>query len=101
MYSIVAGIDVHMWQAAQADNPQPNKYLPTPMNGFTDLKKRMLCEEYETGLHRAFLAKVNNEITELKRKHAASIAQITEQKQRFLHLQHRVLKASFNFLLEI
>lgn len=86
------GIDIHMWQAAQSDNPLPNKYLPTPMNGFTDLKRRMLCEEYETSIHRAFIEKVNKEITELKRKHSASIARITEQKQKFLQLQHRVLR---------
>lgn len=86
------GIDVQMWYAAQADNPVPSKYLPTPMNGFTDLKKRMLCEEYETSVHRAYVEQVNSEITELKRKHSASIARITEQKQKFLQLQHRVLR---------
>lgn len=84
-----------MWQAAQLDNPNPKQYIPIPINGFVDLKKRVLCEEYETGLHRAFLEKVNNEILELKKKHAASVAQITEQKQKFLQLQHRLLKVVF------
>ncbi|XP_022910266.2 nucleoporin p54 [Onthophagus taurus] len=86
------GIDNQMWQAAQIDNPHPQKYLPTPINGFYDLKKRLLCEEYETGLHRAFLEKVSNDINELKKKQAASLAHINEYKQKFLQLQHRVLK---------
>lgn len=90
-----------MWHAAQADNPLPNKYLPTSMNGFTDLKKRMLCEEYETAVHRAFIEKANNEISELKRKHAASIARITEQKQKFLQLQHRVLRVNYENIFNI
>lgn len=83
-----------MWEAAQVDNPNPKLYIPAPINGFTDLKKRMLCEEYETGLHRAFLEKTNNEILELKKKHATSIAQITEQKEKLLQLQHRLLRVS-------
>lgn len=86
------GIDAQLWKAAQIDNPNPQKYLPTPLSGFSNLKKRMLCEEFETGLHRAFLDKVHKDIIELKKKHAASIAQIAEQKQKFLQLQHRVLK---------
>lgn len=74
------------------DNPNPRQYLPTPINGFSELKKRMLTEEYETGLHRAYLQKVDKEIVELKKKHAASGARIAEQKEKFVQLQHRLLK---------
>lgn len=91
------GIDEQLWKAAQIDNPLPSKYLPMPIMGFANLKKRMLCEEFETGLHQGFLTKVNKEIVELKKKHAASLAQIAEQKQKFLQLQHRVLKVSWDF----
>ncbi|XP_018334556.1 probable nucleoporin Nup54 [Agrilus planipennis] len=86
------GVDPTMWQMAQIDNPNPNKYLPTVINGFADLKRRMLTQEYETGLHRAFLAKVIREIKEVKSKHTASLAQIAEMKQKFLALQHRTLR---------
>lgn len=81
-----------MWQAAQMDNPNPAKYIPTPMFGFTDLKKRMVCQEYETGLHTAFLQKSSEDILELKKKHTASVAQLTDRKQKLLELQHRVLR---------
>ncbi|XP_076253701.1 nuclear pore complex protein Nup54 [Rhynchophorus ferrugineus] len=86
------GIDQQMWQAAIQDNPNPKKYIPVPINGFSDLRARMLNQEYQTGLHASFLEKVNKDITELKTKHSASIAQISELKQKFLELQHRILR---------
>ncbi|XP_018565499.1 nucleoporin p54 [Anoplophora glabripennis] len=86
------GIDLQMWQAAIQDNPNPKKYIPVPINGFSDLRSRMLHQEYQTGLHQAFLEKVNKEITELKTKHSSSIAQISELKQKYLELQHRILR---------
>ncbi|KAJ8979279.1 hypothetical protein NQ317_009893 [Molorchus minor] len=64
------------------------EYLKNPPLG----QARMLHQEYQTGLHQAFLEKVNNEITTLKTKHSASIAQISELRQKFLELQHRILR---------
>lgn len=83
-----------MWIAAQHDNPQPEKYFPSPMNGFYDLKKRMLCEEYEISMHKSFMDKVSKEIEELKKRQSLSITNINEQKQKFMELQHRLLKVS-------
>ncbi|XP_030765528.1 nucleoporin p54-like [Sitophilus oryzae] len=87
-----AGIDQQMWQAAVQDNPNPKKYIPVPINGFSDLRARMLNQEYQTGLHSSFLERVNKDITQLKTRHSASIAQISELKQKFLELQHRILR---------
>lgn len=81
-----------MWQAAIADNPNPKKYIPVAINGFGDLRTRMLHQETQTGLHQAFLEKVNKDINELKTKHASSQAQIAELKQKFMELQHRILR---------
>lgn len=86
------GIDRQMWQAAVQDNPDPKKYIPVAINGFGDLRTRMLNQEYQTGLHAAFLEKVGKEMSGLKTKHSASIAQINELKQKFLELQHRILR---------
>ncbi|KAG5878395.1 hypothetical protein JTB14_022675 [Gonioctena quinquepunctata] len=86
------GIDPQMWQAAVQDNPNPKKYIPVPINGFTDLRSRLLHQEYQTGLHQTFLEKVNKDITELKTRHSSSIAQITDLKSKFLELQHRILR---------
>ncbi|RZC41236.1 Nup54 and/or Med3 domain containing protein, partial [Asbolus verrucosus] len=90
--TVPLGFDPQMWKAAIADNPNPSKYMPVPIYGFSDLKTRKLKQEHETGLHKAFEEKINNELTELKKKQAASIARINELKHRFLHLQHRTLR---------
>ncbi|KAF5295979.1 hypothetical protein FQA39_LY12751 [Lamprigera yunnana] len=87
-----AGIESQMWQAAQADNPNPYKFMPTPLNGFSDLKKRMLCQQYETDLHQSYLNQVGRDIVEWKKKHANSVAKINEQKQKYAELHHRLLK---------
>lgn len=86
---------MQMWQAAIQDNPDPKKYVPVPINGFSDLKCRLVQQEHQTGLHQAFLERVNKDITELKTKHSTSIAQITELKQKFLELQHRILRVNY------
>lgn len=31
------GIDIRLWKQAQADNPDPEKYFPTPMIGFSEV----------------------------------------------------------------
>lgn len=100
---IFSGIDNQMWEAAKIDNPNPKKYMPIAINGFTDLKNRMHNQEYETGLHKAFLQKVDKDISELRKKHASSIAQITDLKQKFLQLQHRILRVIYLliFLLQL
>lgn len=89
-----------MWRAAIEDNPDPKKYVPTQVNGFTDLKKRMVCEESQTALQRAFINQTMDQIQELKKQHAASVAQISELKQKFMQLQHRLLRVSSIFVIE-
>ena len=91
---VVLGIDQQMWQAAIQDNPNPKRYIPVPTNGFSELRARMLNQEHQTGLHQAFLEKVDKDIGDLKTKHSASIAHIAELKQKFLELQHRILRVS-------
>ncbi|KAL1489308.1 hypothetical protein ABEB36_014231 [Hypothenemus hampei] len=86
------GIDQQMWQAAVQDNPNPKKYIPVPMNGFSELRSRLLNQEYQTGLHSAFLEKVKKDIEDLKKRHANSTSQISDLKQKFLELQHRILR---------
>ncbi|XP_057668098.1 nucleoporin p54 [Diorhabda carinulata] len=86
------GIDLQMWRAAIDDNPNPKKYIPIPINGFSSLRSRLLHQEYQTGLHQAFLDKVNKDITSLKTRHSSSVAQIAELKSKFCELQHRILR---------
>lgn len=96
---VFVGINKQMWQAAIQDNPDTKKYVPVVINGFSDLKCRMLQQEFQTGLHQAFLEKVNKDITVLKTSHSTSLAKITELKQTFLELQHRILRVGFLLIL--
>ncbi|KAK5650352.1 hypothetical protein RI129_001381 [Pyrocoelia pectoralis] len=86
------GVESQMWQAAQADNPNPSKFMPTPLNGYSDLKKRLLCQQYETKLHQGYLNQVGNDIVELKKKHVNSVAKINDLKQKYAQLYHRLLQ---------
>lgn len=76
------------------DSPDQKRYIPCQVNGFTDLKKRMICQENQTALLRSFIDATIQQLQEQKKKHAASAAQIAELKQRFLLLQHRLLRVS-------
>lgn len=87
-------MDLQLWKAAIEDNPDPKQYLPCQINGFADLKKRMVCQETQTALHRGFIETTMIELQELKKKHAASVAQTADLKQKFLQLQHRLLRVN-------
>lgn len=87
-----AGIDVRLWKQAQLDNPNPEKYIPVPIVGFEEIRWRMRCQEQETQIHQAFLDRVSGNIAELQRRHSATLAKITEYRQKFVELEHRVLQ---------
>ena len=54
-FSFHSGIDPLIWQQAILDNPNPDKYLPVPMVGFTELYKRLKQQESQTKLHQTKL----------------------------------------------
>ncbi len=45
------GIDPLIWQQARMDNPDPDKLIPVPMIGFSELHKRLKHQEHQTHLH--------------------------------------------------
>lgn len=93
----ILDVDLQLWKAAIEDNPDPSKYVPTQVNGFSDLRKRMHCQESQIALQRGFIDNTMQEIQELKKQHAASVAQTSELKQKFMQLQHRLLRVSCGF----
>lgn len=58
------GIDNRIWQQARLDNPDPDRFIPVPMIGFTELYDRLKQQEQQTGLHQSRLD-VSIFITEL------------------------------------
>jgi nuclear pore complex protein Nup54 len=86
------GIDPRMWRQAIADNPDPKKFIPVPLVGFSDLKTRLTCQENETANHVTYLAKLEKDIGELKQRHANTSAKIMEHRRKFSELSHRILR---------
>jgi len=87
-----AGIDPRLWKQAQLDNPDSDNLLPVPIIGFSDIRWRAKCQENETKVHQAVLDGIAEAISDLKRKNSETVAKITENKQRILDLEHRILK---------
>ena len=44
-----------IWQQAKLDNPDPDRLIPVPMIGFSELHKRLKHQEHQTQLHQTRL----------------------------------------------
>lgn len=87
-----AGIDMRLWKQAQLDNPDPEKLIPVPIIGFSEVRWRVRCQENETKVHQSVLDRIAEDIADIKRRNSDTIAKITEYKQRILEFEHRILK---------
>lgn len=88
------GIDPRMWNQAKQDNPDPKKFIPVPIIGFNELKRRIKCQEKETEVHSLYLAKVQKDLDELKQKHIDASAKILGYKRKLADLSHIILSVS-------
>lgn len=88
------GIDPRMWREAIKDNPDSAKFIPVPMIGFQNLKWRIKSQENEIESHVSYLAKLEEDINELKQRHANTTAKILEYRRKLADLSHRVLAVS-------
>lgn len=80
-----------MWNQAKQDNPDPKKFIPVPIIGFNELKRRIKCQENETEIHSMYLAKVQKDLEELKQKHIDATAKILGHKRKLADLSHIIL----------
>lgn len=87
-----SGIDMRLWKQAQLDNPDPEKLIPVPIIGFSEVRWRVKCQENETKVHQSVLDRIAEDIADIKRRNSDTIAKITEYKQRILEFEHRILK---------
>lgn len=85
------GIDPRMWREAIKDNPDAVKFIPVPMIGFQNLKWRIKSQENEIESHVSYLAKLEEDINEVKQRHANTTAKILEYRRKLSDLSHRVL----------
>lgn len=86
------GIDQRMWRQAIADNLNPKTFIPVPLVGFSELKSRLNCQENEGTNHVTYLNKLENDIGDIKQRHANTSAKIMEHRRKFSELSHRILR---------
>ena len=90
--SICLGINPVLWKQSQEDNPDPEKYIPVPVVGFSEVRWRYQCQIGETKRHQAFLDRIADEIATLQRDNEAARLKIIEYRHKAVALEHRILK---------
>ncbi|XP_037121551.1 nucleoporin p54 isoform X2 [Syngnathus acus] len=87
-----AGVDPIIWEQAKVDNPDPEKLIPVPMVGFKELLHRLQIQEQMTKQHQTRVDIVSNDISELQKNQATTVAKIAQYKRKLMDLSHRVLQ---------
>ncbi|KAK2888172.1 nucleoporin p54 isoform X1 [Channa argus] len=87
-----AGVDPIIWEQAKVDNPDPEKLIPVPMVGFRELLRRLQIQEQMTKQHQTRVDIISNDISELQKNQATTVAKITQYKRKLMDLSHRVLQ---------
>lgn len=86
------GIDHRIWEQAKIDNPDPEKLLPVPIVGFSELHQRLKYQDQQTQMHRLRIDVISADLSSLKCKLADMVAKIDEFKRRQVLMGHRVLQ---------
>lgn len=94
------GIDSRMWNQAKKDNPDPKVFIPVPIIGFAELKRRIQCQEKETEMQSLYIATVRKTLEEMKQKHIDAMAKISSHKRKLADLSHNILDVSVEYHFE-
>uniref|UniRef100_A0A3P8UFS8 54 kDa nucleoporin n=1 Tax=Cynoglossus semilaevis TaxID=244447 RepID=A0A3P8UFS8_CYNSE len=86
------GVDPIIWEQAKVDNPDPEKLIPVPMVGFRELLCRLQIQEQMTKQHQTRVDIIANDISELQKNQATTVAKIAQYKRKLMDLSHRVLQ---------
>ncbi|XP_043917165.1 nucleoporin p54 isoform X2 [Protopterus annectens] len=87
-----AGVDPIIWEQAKVDNPDPDKLLPVPMVGFKELLRRLKVQDQMTKQHQVRLDIISEDISELQKNQATTVAKIAQYRRKLMDLSHRVLQ---------
>ncbi|KAM7540148.1 hypothetical protein Aperf_G00000039634 [Anoplocephala perfoliata] len=87
-----AGFDKRVWRQACEENPAPNRLIPVPVIGFTDLKRRrdeqlLFGEQQRNSVKHLLSVAVG-----LQAQQLSSTQKLTQIKRKQVELNHRVLK---------
>ncbi|XP_061589666.1 nucleoporin p54 isoform X2 [Cololabis saira] len=86
------GVDPIIWEQAKVDNPDPEKLIPVPMVGFKELLRRLQTQEQMTKQHQTRVDIISNDISDLQKNQATTVAKISQYKRKLMELSHRVLQ---------
>lgn len=87
-----AGVDRNIWEQAKIDNPDPERLIPVAMVGFKELLRRLKVQDQMTKLHQSRLDMISDDISELQKNQATTVAKIAQYKRKLMELSHRVLQ---------
>ncbi|XP_051783746.1 nucleoporin p54 isoform X2 [Erpetoichthys calabaricus] len=88
----LAGVDPIIWEQAKVDNPDPEKLIPVPMVGFKELLRRLKIQEQMTKQHQTRVDIISDDISELQKNQATTVAKIAQYKRNLMDLSHRALQ---------
>ncbi|KAM3966769.1 nuclear pore complex protein Nup54 [Aphomia sociella] len=86
------GMDMRLWKQAQADNPDPENYIPVPIVGFSEIKFRARCQSEEARLQASWLRRAADTLAELRTRRAAASARLAHMAARLHALRHTLLQ---------
>ncbi|KAF7255517.1 hypothetical protein EG68_07940 [Paragonimus skrjabini miyazakii] len=87
-----AGIDKLIWQQACIENPHPDRTIPVPLIGFTDLRRRRLDQVAFSRQQSNILKQVGELVQEMKTGQLVIAQKVIQLKRKQIELSHRVLK---------
>ncbi|XP_067894705.1 nucleoporin p54 isoform X3 [Heterodontus francisci] len=87
-----AGVDPIIWEQAKVDNPDPEKLIPVPMVGFKELLRRLKFQEQMTKQHQSRLDIISEDVNELQKNQATTVAKISQYKRKLMDQAHKVLQ---------
>ncbi|XP_062510356.1 nuclear pore complex protein Nup54-like [Corticium candelabrum] len=85
------GIDDFMWDTAKQENPDPNRMLPVPIIGLSELQQRIKQQEQETQQHQSRLKIIRDNVSQLQQQHTTTMAKLAQLRRKHHELQRRVL----------
>ncbi|XP_075058812.1 nucleoporin p54 isoform X2 [Mixophyes fleayi] len=87
-----AGVDPIIWEQAKVDNPDPERLIPVAMVGFKELLRRLKVQDQMTKQHQSRLDIISEDISELQKNQATTMAKIAQYKRKLMELSHKVLQ---------
>ncbi|KAF6775814.1 hypothetical protein AHF37_04734 [Paragonimus kellicotti] len=87
---------VFLYQSYQAciENPHPDRTIPVPLIGFTDLRRRRLDQVAFSRQQSNILKQVGEFVQEMKTGQLVIAQKVVQLKRKQIELSHRVLKVS-------